>query len=295
MRRLLVTALAIGTLLGAVVRAGADPKPGDMLTPAGDKLAETSVMEMLKQADVVVLGEVHDNPVHHENQARIVKALAPGGLVAEMIKKADEAKIRAFLADGGTADGIGAAIGWEKSGWPDWSLYAPIFRALPPEVAIAGAGMPRDQVRRVMAEPAHEVIPDARLKPVLQEKLDPILQAGLEREMIDAHCGELPIDMAPMMVEVQRLRDAALSAAVLRLVDAGHRPVVVITGNGHARTDRAVPAMLGLAAPDLFVVSVGQFEEDDASEPSTLPFDVIWVTPRHDRPDPCEELRKRKK
>ena len=33
-------------------------------------------------SDIVVLGEVHDNPAHHANQARAVAAIKPAALVA---------------------------------------------------------------------------------------------------------------------------------------------------------------------------------------------------------------------
>ncbi len=39
-------------------------------------------------------------------------------------------------------------------------------------------------------------------------------QAAREAEQAEAHCGALPAEMLPGMVEAQRLRDAALARAV---------------------------------------------------------------------------------
>ena len=41
-----------------------------------------------RHADITVLGEIHDNPGHHANQAAIVKALQPAALVFEMFPQA---------------------------------------------------------------------------------------------------------------------------------------------------------------------------------------------------------------
>ena len=79
---------------------------------------------------------------------------------------------------------------------------------------------------------------------------------------MQAHCDALPEDMLPGMVAVQRLRDAVLARAVVRAMDDTGGPVAVITGNGHARRDWGMPAMLARAAPDLDVWVLGQTEED---------------------------------
>jgi SAM-dependent methyltransferase len=76
--------------------------------------------------------------------------------------------------------------------------------------------------------------------------------------MIAAHCNMLPREAAGGMVEAQRLRDARFAAAAFRAFAAGGgQRAVLITGNGHARTDRGVPAYLKRVAPEVRVVSVG--------------------------------------
>jgi uncharacterized iron-regulated protein len=99
-----------------------------------------------------------------------------------------------------------------------------------------------------------------------------------------AHCDTLPASMLPGMVEAQRLRDAALARAARRALAETGGPVAVITGNGHARRDRGVPALLARAAPGLSVVSIGQLK---APPSSAAPFDFWLVTEPADRGDPC--------
>ena len=55
--------------------------------------AEALEPEDLPRADVVLLGEVHDNPAHHAFQAEAVAYLAPRALVFEMLTPAQAALV----------------------------------------------------------------------------------------------------------------------------------------------------------------------------------------------------------
>jgi len=63
----------------------------------------------------------------------------------------------------------------------------------------------------------------------------------------------------------------------------------VITGNGHARRDWGVPAVLGHAAPELSILSIGQGEGDHAQDPDL--YDRTVMAAPVDRGDPCDSLR----
>ena len=90
------------------------------------------------------------------------------------------------------------------------------------------------------------------------------------------------------MVEAQRARDAGLARSALAALDETGGPVAVIAGNGHARRDRGVPALLEAARPGLAVLSVGQLETPPEENP---PFDLWRVTEPAERDDPCEAFR----
>lgn len=246
-------------------------------------------------ADVLVLGEVHDNPDHHRNQARAVAAVAPAAVVYEMLTPELAARVTPELIGDLIADpaanstALGQALEWEKRGWPDFSLYAPIFAAAP-DAQVFGGGLPVAEVRRAIAEGAGPVFgPDAALFG-LDQPLDPAQQDAREAGQLADHCDALPAAMLPGMVEAQRLRDAAIARAAIKAHAATGGPVVIITGNGHARPDWGVPALLALAAPDLRVVAIGQAEGDI---PAKTPFATITVSPPAPRDDPCLAFRDR--
>lgn len=247
----------------------------------------SGIIASARGADVVILGEIHDNPGHHRNQAEIVAALQPAGLVFEMVPQSVEDEVNALREEGAGPDQIARSLDWERTGWPDFTFYAEILEAAP-EARVFGAEQSRADVRRAALEGAAAVFgPDATTYG-LDEPLPRDEQEAREAQLLDAHCGQLSPEVLPGMVEAQRLRDAGLADAVLwaRTMSADAQ-VVVIAGSAHAERSRGVPSLLDVAAPDVKVVSVGQFESapEDAAE-----FDEILISPAPSRGDPCAGL-----
>jgi len=249
--------------------------PGTALAEAVTSLAP------MRAADVVILGEIHDNPAHHAWQAEALVALAPAAVVFEMLSPGQAARITPELrAD---PDALAEAVDWAGSGWPDFALYRPVFEALG-GAAIFGAALDYADVRGAVAEGAAARFAGDATVFGLDRALPSDQQARREAMQAEAHCNALPEALLPGMVEAQRLRDAGFAAAVLAALEATGGPVVLITGNGHARTDWAVPRVLEQVAPGLSVVSVAQFEAEP--EPG-VPFDFWRVTEPATREDPC--------
>jgi len=247
---------------------------------------QPEALDALPDHDVVILGEVHDNSAHHLNQARAVKALNPAALVFEMLTPEQALSVTAVnRLDEGL---LGAALGWAETGWPDFGIYFPIFEASPKAV-IYGAALPRADVRRAVREGAMAVFGKSGNLFGLADNLTEPEQIARETLQMEAHCNALPENLLGGMVEAQRLRDASLAAAVLNAMDKTGGPVVVITGNGHARADWGVPVMLARAKPGMTVLSLAQFE----LEPwENAPFDLYVLTSEAEREDPCAAFRK---
>ncbi|MGI3186149.1 ChaN family lipoprotein [Nioella aestuarii] len=242
-------------------------------------------LNALAGADVVILGEVHDNPSHHLWQAEAMLSLAPSAVVFEMLSPDQAARITPEgLAD---PEMLADVIGWSDSGWPDFELYQPVFEALG-EAAIFGAALPYGDVRAAVNDGAAALFSGDASVFGLDQPLPDDQQTLREAMQAEAHCNALPAALLPVMVEAQRLRDAGFAARVLEALEQTGGPVVLITGNGHARTDWAVPAMIALAAPDVAVLSIGQFESEPTED---VPFDLWRVTDPALREDPCAAFR----
>lgn len=240
-------------------------------------------------ASHIAIGERHDNPDHHRIQAELVAALQPRGLAFEMIPANREATVNRMRREGASLDAIGEALDWAKSGWPDWSLYAPILAAAP-DAYIAGGGLSRATVGRLYAEGAPGLGARMTARYGLDTPLAPDVMASMLDEQHDAHCGLMDRDRLAPMVAVQRAWDAAYADAWWRAGLRGDGLSILICGNAHARLDQGAPAYLSGAEAQARVASVGQLETGDDSVGTDIYTATISSAPP-ERGDPCEKMR----
>lgn len=237
-------------------------------------------------ADVVFLGELHDNAEHHARQAAYVADLAPSALVFEMLTPAQADLVTPYLVADEAA--LEAALGWNDSGWPDFSMYYSIFAAAP-EAPVFGAAIPRDRARASMQDGVAAVFRGDATAFGLSDPLEAEEQDTRQALQLAAHCDSMPEEMLPVMVDIQRLRDAELAFSALQALEVYGAPVVVITGNGHARLDWGAPVYVRAADPSVTVAALGQ-GEDGADAPSGA-FDLVETSAPAERGDPCAAFR----
>ncbi|WP_299418848.1 ChaN family lipoprotein [uncultured Shimia sp.] len=250
---------------------------------AGSVAAQTVSYDVFHDADVVFLGEIHDNPIHHDNQTQALLAIAPKAVVFEMLVPEQAAQVTQELLDDQLA--LDAALGWAESGWPDFAMYSPIFAVLG-DAKVFGAQVPREAAGIAFkGGDMSGVLDGAGADFGLTLPLPKAQQEEREALQLAAHCDALPDEMLPGMVMAQRLRDARLAQAVTEALAETGGPVAVITGNGHARTDWGAPVLL---PKEVSSMSLGQFE----SEPEgAQPYDLWIVTEAAERDDPCEAFK----
>ncbi|MDU8928818.1 ChaN family lipoprotein [Alisedimentitalea sp. MJ-SS2] len=242
------------------------------------------VPEGMGGANVIFLGEVHDNPNVHKRQSELVAALKPKALVFEMLTPKLAEKATPEMR--GDADTLATALHWEHLGWPDFNMYYPIFAAAP-QAAIYGAAVPREEARAAMKGGVSESFGTDAEAFGLTVPLSEDEQAAREAFQHEAHCDALPGEMLPMMVELQRLRDAVLARAAVQALDEVGGPVVVITGNGHARKDWGAPVYLQrVSGAVMFSLAIAEHEEEGG------PFDAVEIVPEAEREDPCAVFNK---
>lgn len=230
-----------------------------------------------RAADIVILGEVHDNPNHHAIQAAWIAALEPTAVVFEMLTPDEATPLndvsRAAVPFGRAVQGFH---------WSNIADYVPLFMAS--DARLIGAAEPPAQVRAAFSQGAAAVF-GAQAETF--GLTDAVPEAALETRkklQFDAHCAAMPLEMMGGMVEAQRFRDAAFARASLAALAQFGAPVVLITGNGHARKDWGVPPFLTKVAPDVSVFSLGQSEDGRAPEGG---FDLLLDAPAPQRGDPC--------
>jgi uncharacterized iron-regulated protein len=270
--------LEIAVLLAAHVAAAATPVH---LPDRAEALA--AVMQGHR---VIILGEVHDNGIQHALRAAALRSLIEGGarpaIALEQFDRDRQAAIDAARkarprdADYLIAQARGA------SSW-NWALYKPfVALALEYDLPIVAANLSRQDAMQVAtgATPAGFDVPATFLR-------------AHEEIIAEGHCNLLPAPALPGMARAQIARDRALAEAIAPYAARG---VVLLTGNGHARTDIGVPHWLSSEARAT-LVSIALLERpaDGAPDASPSAYDAYLLTDAVKRPDPCEELARRMK
>jgi uncharacterized iron-regulated protein len=253
--------------------------------------------ERIAAADIALLGEIHDNPAHHQIQARLLRqAIARGKRPALAMEQFDtdwQSAIDAARKAGATTAAI-AQAGRISSGW-EWPLYQPlVLQALRERLPIVAANLSRERARG-LASGGHAALGEGEARRLALDRNWSAEQgATLRRMLVDGHCGQ-DDPMIDRLVPVQRAKDAVMAD---RILGSGNAAVAII-GRSHARKDIGVPLYLRERAPEKRLVSLGLVEVeaglgDPAAYPDAAPglHDLVWFTPRALRPDPCAGFRK---
>jgi uncharacterized iron-regulated protein len=269
------------------------------------EVKEEEVLDACAQATYVLLGEKHDNPDHHTEQARILggmvtKKRSPA-VVLEMIETDMAERLAGYMdRSGASAADFGDAMEWEKRGWGPWEGYRPIMDvSFAAKLPLVAGGIPQVRASGIAHHGEAAVDAEDRKTYLLDETMAPELESSLHDELVKAHCGHLPSTMVRGMFLAERARDAGMANAMAPYEGRG---AVLIAGNGHARKDRGVPWALARKAPHAKVTTVAMIEvEDDRTNPKAYDIhaDYTFFTPRATDEDPCiafkEEMKKRKR
>ncbi len=258
--------------------AGSPPQSG--LARAANTQALMPADELLKrmrQAELVILGEQHDNPYHHALELWTVQQLASRGslhaVVMEMLDAEQQPALQALAQARPlpSESQVRERLGWQERKWP-WQSYGPLI------MTALRAGIPL-----YAGQPTQAELNAARqrrdLPPLPAEAI-----AILSQALRDGHCGLLPEQRLPAMLWVQYRRDQQMAASLERLRTPG-RQVLLITGNGHARRDSGVP--LQLQHPVLSVSLTS-----DLSPNAENAYDWQWFSPATVGDNYCEALKR---
>jgi len=282
-----------------------NPLVGQVFGADGTPSSQDALLGAAHGARYVLLGEIHDNPDHHLIQSDIIGGLAKLGakpsVVFEMIPQGFAEILAGFEAgDDKDLATLAERLQWSERGWPDFSLYRPIFEsAVANDLPIRAGNLDRETVRAI-AEDGVTALTDADVKRWgLDDPMPTAQSAELAETIREAHCGLMPEGAIAPMTLVQRARDGALAEAMIGA--AGETgSAVLIAGSGHVRNDWAVPAILTEREPQARAVSVQMVEvADGEGQPADYgltpaapaPFDFTIFTPRQNVSDRCAELR----
>jgi len=250
-----------------------------------------------RDVQIVYLGESHDNPYHHMDQARVLEAMLTEGarpaLAFEMLAQDQQPAVVEAMRDGADPADVGKRLRWVERRWPDFEMYRPLFdlarRYGLPVVAI---DLDQQTVRRIAKEGLGALPADERSRLVSRLAPEADRERGIARDIEAAHCGLLSSGVVVRMVDAWHARNVTMARRILQALEQAPQ-VVVIVGRGHQGPGGLADQVRGLrpGARQLIVELV----EAGAEEPgrATPGNHIVWPRPPVERPDPCAPLRNR--
>ncbi len=260
-------------------------QPGERIVEvaSGRELSRAELLAKLRASDYVLLGERHDNAVHHQRRGELLQALGAGApVVAEHLTRGQRVP-----AQGELLPRLEAA-GFEAKAWA-WPLHEPLFApAAAPGHRLLGGNVPRELARQV-ARQGEAALPLELKTVTTSAPLDAAAAQALDADLVQGHCGMLGGERLAGMRWAQRARDAAMWLSLKEAAALG-RPAVLLAGNGHVRLDYGVPQLARQDQPAARLLSLGFVES--TSPLQGAPYDYVWITAAPSgRGDPCAGMQ----
>ncbi|MGE0053479.1 MAG: ChaN family lipoprotein [Hyphomicrobium sp.] len=255
---------------------------------------------------VVLFGEQHDNPLHHELRSRVGFS-SYASAVFEQIPADKAAALDAFLQStnynykSDSLEKLKAAIDWDKSGWNTYNYDPLLIAALKGQVPFYAGDADRETIKKVAKDGPSALPDDVKTRLKLDVDLGEKADSAVLDELYESHCKQMPRETLGSMAFAQRYRDAVLADVALMAVEK-RRSTLLIAGNEHVRKDRGVPWYIHQRAPEMKTLSIMMMEvEDGKTDPEAYvprdaegkpAVDYIIFTPRAEHKDHCAEMKK---
>jgi uncharacterized iron-regulated protein len=258
-----------------------EPRILDGASLQGAAHVELDVDDLVRRGlehDVVLVGELHDHPVGLPWAARFFDALASRGvgatpartaaLAMEFFERDEQDEVDALVRGELGEAAFLEATGLRRGPW-ELGHRAMVETARRHGLPVVAANAPRAYTKRARIEglDALRALPEAER--ALFALPDP-LPGGRYRErfaeLMGGHEAMGEEKLAGFFV-AQSVWDATMSESVLRTLDAGRAPVVLVVGRFHVEHDGGVVQLLRRARPELRAMVVAMIEGPEEIEP----------------------------
>lgn len=245
---------------------GGDKKAYQLFDENGKEVNYSKLLKAAKEADVILFGELHNNPIDHWLEQELTKDLYVVKkenliLAAEMFESDDQIVLDEYLS-GAVSE---KTLKDEAKLWPNFpGDYKPLLDfAKKNKLKFIAANIPRRYASMVYSkglEKLDSINEEARrwIAPL------PILYDGTLKcyadisKKAEGHGGEnLP--------KSQAVKDATMAYFILKNFSAG-KTVIHFNGSYHSDHHQGIEWYLKKSDPDLKVVTIGSTEQDELDE-----------------------------
>ncbi|WGE52568.1 ChaN family lipoprotein [Actinobacillus equuli] len=244
----------------------------DLKTQQPIRLSE--LLQKLPAYSYVLIGEEHNQPVHHQIETYLVQKLAQkrplAAVILEMLSVDQQAKINQLQQQQTTllAEEVPAQIGWKH--W-DWHQYQDlIISRLSSTIPLIAANLTETEVKTLYtgAQPLRgsiSVTPQVRMQLA---------------QLIQAH-HSLPPNILEKAVTVQQFRDRRMAEMLVKNTQNSTAYALLVAGNNHVRKDLAVPLHLQDFDHKNKAKTISIMLKSQRSEAETVTLqqaDYVWFT-----------------
>lgn len=244
----------------------------------------------------ILLGERHGVKAHPQMAECLMGQIIRDQkvtFVTELLKRDQQKDLHSYQQKHPEhAAGLGAHLRWWKTGWPEWSIYEPLFDFL---------WMTRSSI--MSADRSSEAKTPSW--DVLQKRLGPkadFVRQTWQSAMKQAHCGLIDEKRSSELAEIQIHRDQVMSQIIRVSEGSQEGTVVFYGGRSHVRSDRSIPLQLKVNAPlKRPRISIAFYEEVTSSGPVNKEdvlqklrgvYDYVWFNGVVKKEDSCTKLKR---
>jgi uncharacterized iron-regulated protein len=248
---------------------------------SGEHLEWDALVGRLSDADVVVLGEQHNDATGHAVQLAVVEDLLDatdrrGGLALEMLERDEQILIEDYRDGVIDAEAFAKESGstsWSGSGsWEAW--YQPtIDAAIERGGAVIAANAPRRYVRAARLEGWEKIDALDAARSALVEHPDTPMTGDYRDRFIDLMSGHSEegdteaLEVAESFFLAQQVWDATMAASVSEgLIQAGP-PIILLVGRFHSDWNGGTVQQIRRLHPSARVMTISLEPEREEVEP----------------------------
>lgn len=255
---------------GLVACQSFDPQQKSIYqSKTGRYLTLAEFTQAVQNVPLILVGEKHDDPVHHQAEVALFQGLQQTGklqsVALEMLPSSEQPQIDHALQTLRQQRIDGAAVKqhlpWSQ-GW-DWSQYRELLTALSQsQVRILGGNLDRNEIATLF-QGAYPLNGNRSTTTPVKQKIAEAIAQHHQLPPSDSHI--------QTMVSVQQFKDRRMAEALLK---GGNS--LLIAGNFHVNKQVGIPLHLQDLGQNTFVV-ISLAKNLDEIDPQDA--DYIWLLP----------------
>ncbi len=251
----------------------------------GKVLSFQEFIDQLESKDLVLIGEVHDNPEHHLIQVQILQALMAQKtsitVAMEFFQKPQQAFIDRYMAGASTETEFLEDVNWKKQWSFDYSFYRPLMLATKETGGkILAINAPNDTVKKVARSGLSSLDPDERA--LLAKNID--LKNEKHRAYLMAifkYNAHSDLKNFEYFYEAQCVWEDTMAENIAEFLKKNKKIMIVLTGNGHIVYKFGIPDRTSGRIPvDMATIVLLPMEEGNQTIVRETA-DYVWLTGKY--------------